>query len=657
MTTADYGVTPEGFKTKRLIDNKEELEDYFIAEFGEINLEPQSVAGQIIGIYSKVLADIWENLQDVYLSQYPNSASGISLDNVAQLTGITRLPASRTSVIGVATGSEGTLIPAGSLARLINSQNVFFSTESIIISASNSVQNIVTVISSTSQVYTVLLNGVSYIYSQPIMNFSGPFVSGNVINVRVNGVNLPTVNYTTSSANTFSLLRSSLLTSPAIGAANIVGNTIEIFPNLGFQVVINSVNVSGVGAPSYIQTFNTPLTTATIAQFLAANIDTASNVNAFSSGSSFTITAEDVNRPYSLSVGVNLSITQTSTPVLFLAQEYGPIPAPSSSLTEILTPVAGWQSLDNFEAGIIGRTQETDEELRLRRARSLRIFGAATVEAIRSRILQEVPGVSSVFVFENVSLTQNPIEVDFSSSFNAANTISVLIDGITIGSVVWAGSQLDTMDNLSALIESYAEVKSVTVSGLSNELLTIEMENSQEISIEFNISGSGAPTYVLSGGRPPKSFEVVIEGGSNQDIGDKIWQVKPAGIQTYGNTQVTVVDSQGSSQLISFSRATPIYVWVAVSLTLNPQETFPTNGQQLVSNAILAYGNSLGIGVDVFIQRVQAVVFAVPGIASANVQLARTIEATDTPIYSAADIDIGETEVSVWDLSRITVSV
>ena len=77
MTPPDFGVTPQGFKIMRLIEAKTLLENLFTNEFSEINLEAQSVAGQIIGIFSKVIADDWENLQDVYLSQYPNSASHI----------------------------------------------------------------------------------------------------------------------------------------------------------------------------------------------------------------------------------------------------------------------------------------------------------------------------------------------------------------------------------------------------------------------------------------------------------------------------------------------------------------------------------------------------------------------------------------------------
>lgn len=653
----EYGVTPEGFKAKRLIDIKNELEDYFIGEFGEINLDAQSVSGQLIGIFSKVIADIWENLQDVYLSEYPNSATGISLDNVVQLTGITRLPAERSSVIGVATGAEGTFIQAGKLARQPVTGNIFFSTTNSYITRSRSVQNKVRVNAAVAQVYTILINGISYSYSLPTMNFSGPFVSGNVINVKINGIDIPQVIYTTNSANTFNLLRTALLTSPAIATATIVGTKIELVPALGYSLTVSDVDITGPTPPTYSLTLEIPATTTIIATYLAAAVNSSSLVDAISLADEITITAVDSEIPYSINVGTNLTITQISSPIPFLSQEYGPIAVPAGSLTEILTPVAGWQSITNFKAGVTGRFQETDEALRLRRAQSLRVLGAATVEAIRARVLQEVPGVSSVTIFENVTITQSDIEVNFSNAFDPSNSILVEVDSTSIGTVAYQGAQLSTMNAIAALLETQVEIKNVTVGGVGNLQLIIEMEEVQEIQLEFAFTGSNAPTYSISGGRPPKSFETVVEGGADSAIALKIWQLKPAGIQTYGNTQVAIIDSQGNTQQIFFSRATPIYISVTVQLTLNPQETFPANGLQLVANAIQAYGDSLGIGVDVFIQRVQAAIFSVPGIANADVQIARTLNVDDTPVYGTSNIVIGETEVSAWDLSRIFVSL
>src|SRR5579864_7143662 len=124
--TVPFGLTPAGFNAMRLADVKVFLENAFIAQFGDINLDAQSVFGQEIGVLSKPFADIWENLEDVYFSQYPNSASGTSLDNVVQLNGITRLPATQTSVIAICSGLEGTLIPQNALASIPANGDIFY---------------------------------------------------------------------------------------------------------------------------------------------------------------------------------------------------------------------------------------------------------------------------------------------------------------------------------------------------------------------------------------------------------------------------------------------------------------------------------------------------------------------------------------------------
>lgn len=657
MTPPDYGVTPQGFKIMRLIEAKEMLENLFTNEFSEINLEPQSVAGQIIGIFAKVIADDWENLEDVYLSQYPNSASGVSLDNVVQLNGLTRLPASRTTVIGVATGNNGTLIPIGSLASTPTNGNIFQSTANAFITNGTAVRNTIQVASAVAQVYTVVINGVSYIYSLPTLTFSGPIVSGNQINVRINGVSIPTVTYVTSSAATLNALAAQILLTVggSVASATVVGNTVQLTPVLGQQIIAETPIVTGGGAPTGSVTFRTPVLND-IAEYVAARIDTSAIVNAtWTSGSSFTIQAQSSSVPYSILVGTNLQITSVSSPVPFQAQEYGPIAVPAGSLTNILTPIAGWNSLTNFDAGVIGRFQETDAELRLRRQATLRGLGYSTVEAFLARI-PEVPGVTDVLVFENVTLTQDPIVITFSTDFVSGNSVIVNFEGNNIGTVNYVSSNLQVMNDIAALLGSQEEIQSAVVSGVGNHVLTLTMKDGQDVEVEFSITPiPGSPTYTLAGGRPPKSFESVVQGGSDNAVAQKIWELKPAGILTFGNTHVPITDGQGNTHNINFTRAVPVYIWVLVTITVDAN--FPANGLQLVSDAILAYGNSLGIGSTVYIQRVQAAIFSVPGVTSATVQLARTMNETDTPVYGSTDITIAATEISVWTLGRINVSI
>lgn len=106
-----YGVDTTGFVPKPLEDIKADLEAAMKASFGAgITVEPQSAFGQIIGIMSDRLSDLWQLGQAVYNASFPDGAEGVALDNLCALTGVTRLPASKTTVTVTATGTNGTII-------------------------------------------------------------------------------------------------------------------------------------------------------------------------------------------------------------------------------------------------------------------------------------------------------------------------------------------------------------------------------------------------------------------------------------------------------------------------------------------------------------------------------------------------------------------
>lgn len=661
-----FGLTPLGFNAKRLADIKQDLENAMIAQFGDVNIDPQSVFGQQIGVLAKQFADIWENLEDVYFSQYPNSAEGVALDNVVQLNGITRLPARQTIVTGVCTGNEATGIPAGSLAKIPNTNNVFSNPAAGIITRNNAYSVIVNVQALAAQVYTVLLNNQAFIFSLPILTLTGSFVAGNVIVVTLNGVQLAPVNWAGNSDATNAAIAAQILTDPSVLAVGTPdGQHIYITPNVGFSVTINSVQITGgVSQPSYATTYDTPGSLAQVAEYLAAVITTGSQpVTATFSGANFTIVANDADIPFAASTQPNLNITSQSSPITFASQDFGPIPCPANSLTEILTPIGGWSSINNPKAGVTGRLIETDAELRIRRANSIRLAGNATVEAIRAHLLQNVPGVTSALVFENETIIQDEIDIVFSQAFVAGNQITITLNTRVLATITYATSSVATMGQLALLLAAQPEVASCTVGGVTNNILQINMNIFQEVTIDSVniIGGASQPTYVVKGGRPPKSFEAVVSGGSDQDVAEEIWLSKPAGIQTFGNVNggagIPIIDSQGDTQIIFFSRPTPIYIWVQLTLTLYSEENFPVNGVQLVADSILAYGQSLGIGVDVLLQRVLCQIFTVPGVASGVMQLAATNNPNDSPIFAGNDISIEENEISTWDLSRIAVTV
>lgn len=656
-----FGLTPQGFNAKRLADLKQDLENAFIAEFGDINLAPQSVFGQIIGTVAKPFADVWENAQDIYFSQYPNSAEGVALDNVVQYNGLTRAAAQRTAVTVVVSGNESTLIPAGSLVRVANTNNVFSNPLSGIITSGNAYQVNVNVQALNAQVYTMIVNNETYRFSLPILTLNGVYVPGDVITIFMNGRQLPDVFYTIDSANTNAAVAAMFEAQPEVLIAGTPdGEHIFITPNVGFEVVIQGVQILGPTPPFYTLSFDVPSSKDQVAVYLAANINSGDQpVTASAIGENFTITANDTNTPFAAIPQQSLTITSVSSPIAFLAQDFGPIAAPANSVTEILSPVGGWDTATNPQEGIMGRFIETDAELRIRRLNSVRLLGNSTVEAIRARILQNVPGVTAALVFENQEMVQDTIDIVFSGPLISGNTVTITLNSRILPTITYSGSSAATMAQLALLLAAQPEIASASVVGGTSNTLRINMNIFKEVVINGVAIGSNTnnTTWVAKGGRPPKSFEVVVSGGTDADIAEEIWLSKPAGIQTYGNTSFTIIDSQGGNQVIFFSRPQQIYIWAIVTLNLYAEETFPSNGLALVQRAIYEYGQTLGIGADVLVQRVQCQVFDVPGVASGVVQLAATNLPEDAPSYAVANIIIEENEISNWALNRITVTL
>ena len=115
-----------------------------------------------------------------------------------------------------------------------------------------------------------------------------------------------------------------------------------------------------------------------------------------------------------------------------------------------------------------------------------------------------------------------------------------------------------------------------------------------------------------SNGVPPHSFLPIIVGGLSPDIGNAIWQNKPIGILSYGNTTVSITDRQGFNHDISFERPNPVVIYIEMTLTTDAK--FPADGEAQIKSAIVDYfQNNYGIGDDVIYSRLFTPINSVPG--------------------------------------------
>lgn len=113
-----FGLSASGFNPKRLDDVRTDLIEAFRARFGQnVQVHDRSVNGQIIGIFAERYADLWEFLELVYKAAYPDSADGVSLDDLLVLAAVARALATYSTVTLTLGGTNGTLIQTGSISK------------------------------------------------------------------------------------------------------------------------------------------------------------------------------------------------------------------------------------------------------------------------------------------------------------------------------------------------------------------------------------------------------------------------------------------------------------------------------------------------------------------------------------------------------------
>jgi uncharacterized phage protein gp47/JayE len=158
-------------------------------------------------------------------------------------------------------------------------------------------------------------------------------------------------------------------------------------------------------------------------------------------------------------------------------------------------------------------------------------------------------------------------------------------------------------------------------------------------------------------GLPAHSFECVVKGGDNVEIGSTILGSKAAGIQTFGDITVNVADDSGVVREIKFSRPDEIIVWVKVQYELYDEEPAPDDIDSLIANQAYLYGLSLDIGEDVIPTRFLPDIYRnIDGLGIVSVTLGTSTNPAIPPVsYSAATIEIGEFEESSFSLNRVTV--
>lgn len=161
---------------------------------------------------------------------------------------------------------------------------------------------------------------------------------------------------------------------------------------------VTAYTVTIDGTPYTYTSDGTPLLSEILAGLVA---ELAASGHTISSDGALLRVQSAGEESFALQVSASLQVTRFGSPTLARTVENGPFTAEVGEISDIVTLVPGWDSVDNLQVAAIGRLAETDAELRIRYKSGVYALGAATLPALQANLESRVAGVRSVRVFEN----------------------------------------------------------------------------------------------------------------------------------------------------------------------------------------------------------------------------------------------------------------
>ena len=111
------------------------------------------------------------------------------------------------------------------------------------------------------------------------------------------------------------------------------------------------------------------------------------------------IVANSNNDKFNVSENITLNISGTASAIV-IAQELGPISVNNNTIVNIITPISGWDSVNNPTIGTIGTVIQSDNSLRLERTGLLAKQSASSIGSIYAKVY-DVQDVTDVMIQEN----------------------------------------------------------------------------------------------------------------------------------------------------------------------------------------------------------------------------------------------------------------
>ena len=239
---------------------------------------------------------------------------------------------------------------------------------------------------------------------------------------------------------------------------------------------------------------------------------------------------------------------------------------------------------------------------------------------------------------------------DISASSGHAYSLKTASSGIS--SVVWDGTGTYSIGRYAETdIELRARREYTVELSASSTLASIranvsEVEGVSYLNIYENDTISTVDTI------PAKSFEVVVSGGNDVEIATAILEKKGAGIQAYGTSTETILDENGNSFTIGFTRPTETAVELRITATVSSlqPEAWETDVKQKI---VEKFEELYSVGSDIYTYNLYCVLNDIPEIL--NVSVFEVEKEVDSNNW-ATSLVIGKREVATISTANITIT-
>ena len=219
-----------------------------------------------------------------------------------------------------------------------------------------------------------------------------------------------------------------------------------------------------------------------------------------------------------------------STTAYFLSEESGEIPCATNTLTNIVSQIIGWESIDNSAAADIGQNVESDLDYKIR-IKNTRYSGNSLIQSIQGA-LNQVDNVKSSFVYDNgtsAAITYDGISIP-------AHSILIVVDG-------------GTNDDVARVILNKKSSGSGYTS-ITGQSVTVNVPD-----------GAYGVNYPVTFNRPQQlAFDITIDVNQNTYTGSDLEQAVKDSIIKWANGEIGGVDGLKIGQNVS-----PYEIGAAVS--------------------------------------------------------------------------------------------